>query len=232
MMLRNTRWIVLAAFAALAAGCASSKPRDGSEPDPGASAGVNEPSQLLRRARDLQSKEGCAKAVPVYRIVSGYGEDYDVAQHELGACLLEMTGESDAETSLFRQEALFWLNRAAWAGNPRAQGKLAEILSGAPRYAVAHVEADPQQALVWSIIYSDNSVRDTYGLKATPPLVSDHLQSTLPEPQKEAAQVEAAGFRKIVMSGFEPMADESDQMGEGQQRNFRSPPTDRRRPRQ
>jgi hypothetical protein len=226
-----TKWTALIVVAIVAAGCASPKRGGPGGAQAVAPAGVNQPSQLLRQARDLQAKEGCEKAAPVYRIVSGYGEDYEVAQFELGACLLEMTGASDQETALFRQEALLWLNRAAWAGNPRAQGKLAEILSAAPRYSVLLVQSDPQQALVWSIVYDANSIRDTYGMKPTPALVSSHLQSSLSSAQQEAARNDAAKFRKIVMSGFVPTADKRDEEVDEQRRGSGPPPGGRRRPR-
>ena len=180
--------------------------------------GVDQPSLLLSKARDQQAKEGCAKAAPAYRIVSGYGEGYEIAQYELGACLLEMTGASDMETILFREESLFWLNRAAYAGNPRAQLKLAEVLSGAPAYAVTHVSPNPQRAMMWSVVYEANGARETYGLKPVGSLVVTHLSSALSVDAAEAAKAEAAKFRKIAMDEFTPPArGQAGERGQGPQ---------------
>lgn len=190
-------------FAALLAACASSRGGPQTPPRP---IGLTQPSALLAQARDFQARKGCAKAAPVYRIVSSHGDGHDVAQYELGACLLEMEGESDAETALFRQEALFWLSRAAWAGNARAQGKLAEVLSGAAPYKVSHVAPDPVAAMMWSIVYDANGTREVYGLRALPPLVRDHLASVMTQEGLVTAQREAASFAKIAMAGFVPTA--------------------------
>lgn len=193
--------------AALLAACASSRggPRGGGQMSMGP-IGLTQPSALLAQARDFQARGGCPKAAPVYRIVASHGDGHDVAQYELGACLLEMQGESDAETALFRQEALFWLSRAAWAGNARAQGRLAEVLSGADLYKVSLVAPDPVAAMMWSIVYDGNGTREVYGLRALPPMVRDHLAAALTPQTLAAAQREAASFSRIEMAGFVPTA--------------------------
>lgn len=207
MNMRRALRLSVLCLAALLAACASSRggPRGGGQM-PRGPVGVNQPSALLAQARDYQAKGGCAKAAPVYRIVASHGDGHDVAQYELGACLLEMEGESGAETALFRQEALFWLNRAAWAGNARAQGKLAEVLSGAPAYRVSLVAPDPVAAMMWSIVYDANGTREVYGLRALAPLARDHLASVLTPEGLAAAQREAASFSRIAMAGFVPTA--------------------------
>lgn len=215
-MTRPSLSFTLLCCAALVAGCASGRPSGAPRAGGfgGGAVGVNQPSLLLAKARDLQAREGCAKAAPVYRIVSSHGGGHDVAQYELGACLLQMEGESDAETGLFRQEALFWLSRAAWAGNARAQGKLAETLSGAAPYKASFVTPDPVEAMKWAIVYDKNGTRETYGLRALPPLVRDHLSSVLPPEGLSAAQGEAASFRRISMSEFTPIVRSGEEGGD------------------
>ncbi|WP_425410352.1 hypothetical protein [Hyphococcus sp.] len=184
--------------------------------------GVNQPSALLAKARDIQAKQGCAKAAPTYRIVSSYGEGYEIAQYELGACLLEIEGGSVTETALFRDEGLFWLKRAAWAGNPRAQLKLAEILSGEPGSAVSHISADPARAMVWSIVYDQNGARETYGLKPVGPIVAGHLRAVLSAEMMDAARGDAARFQQISMDEFVPLAQDRDERAQSQERGRRS----------
>ncbi len=228
MIFRN---LMLSLLIAAAAGCASSgkRERGGRAAGP---VGVNQPSALLSHARDLQARQGCARAAPAYRIVSSFGDGYEIAQYELGACLLEMVGDSDEETALFRNESLFWLNRAAWAGNPRAQLKLAEILSGAPGQKISFIDSDPVRAEAWSIIYDKNGARETYGLRPLGSLVSAHLQSALAPEMTEAARMQAAQFHKISMTEFAPMASDearagSENRGSGPERSGER----RRRPR-
>ena len=191
-------------MAALAASCAS--PRRGGpggpQGGPGGQAGVDRPSALLAAAREQQARYGCAKAAPAYRIVASYGDGYEIAQYELGACLLEMKGTSDVETALFRQEGVFWLSRAAWAGDPRAQGKLAEALSGAQGYAASHINPDPEAALMWSIVYTANGARDTYALRPVPSPVMDHIASIASAEAAERARQKAAHFSRLTMAAF------------------------------
>lgn len=220
--------LALAAAAALAA-CSSGPQRGGPRGFSSGPVGVNEPSALLAQARDLQAKQGCAKAAPVYRIVSSHGDGHDTAQYELGACLLEIDGESDAETALFRQEALFWLTRAAWAGNARAQGKLAEALSGAPAYGATQFSADPVAAMAWAIVYDANGSRETFGLRPLSGRVMDHLRGALTPAEEAAARARAAQFTKISMEAFVPTARSDEGRGEGQA--FPAPQGDRRPPR-
>ncbi len=90
----------------------------------GPAPGLQQPGRLLAMARDTQAKKGCKSAIPAYRVISSFGDGYDIAQYELGACLLESATDNPAETALFHEEAALWLRRAAWAGNARAQLKL------------------------------------------------------------------------------------------------------------
>jgi TPR repeat protein len=228
MMLRLfTLALAAVALAACSSGPQRGGPRGGFSGGP---VGVNQPAALLAQARDLQAKQGCAKAAPVYRVVSSHGDGHDTAQYELGACLLEIEGESDAETALFRQEALFWLNRAAWAGNARAQGKLAEVLSGAPAYQPTLLPADPVASKAWAIVYDANGTRETFGLRPLSGQVTDHLRGALTLADEEAARARAATFTKISMESFVPTARDDEARREGQ--DFQGAPEGgRRRPR-
>ncbi len=224
------RLLTLAFAAAALAACSSGPKRGGPGGFSSGPIGVNQPAALLAQARDLQAKQGCVKAAPVYRIVSGHGDGHDTAQYELGACLLEIDGENEIETALFRQEALFWLNRAAFAGNARAQGKLAEALSGAPAYRVGAVAADPVAARAWAIVYDANGTRDTFGLRPLPGLVTDHLSGALSPADEAAARARAAQFTKISMESFVPTARGDEARSQDQQ--FQRPQGGgRRRPR-
>ncbi|MEO1241659.1 MAG: hypothetical protein AAFX54_07090 [Pseudomonadota bacterium] len=169
----------------------------------GPAPGIQQPGRLLAMARDTQAKRGCKSAIPAYRVISSFGDGYDIAQYELGACLLENVSENPAETALFREEAALWLRRAAWAGNARAQLKLAEALSGAAGYGHA-LAPNPEEALAWSAVYRENAKRDLYDLPNIPERVSEHLNATLDNEAQQRASQFADDFAAIKMAAFTP----------------------------
>lgn len=192
--------IIIVLLSAVAA--CSSSPKGGRQG--GGPVGVNQPSALLSKARDTQAQHGCARAIPAYRIVSSYGAGYEVAQFELGACLLEVATENTTEEALFRSEGLLWLRRAAWAGNPRAQGKLAEVLSGLKVFSDERVASDPIEAMMWAAIYDRNGSRNVFSLPDIPKPVINHINGQLSPTDLALAQKRAAEFRKIEMASFVP----------------------------
>lgn len=204
-------------FAALAAASADSAAlaQETAPPKEDPAAAMSRPERLLAHARDLQAKEGCGAAAPSYRVIAAFGEGYEIAQYELGDCLLKVTGATDAEAALYREEALFWLRRAAYAGNARAQHRLATALSGAELGGAPEVTPAPEEALGWALIYTDNSDRDLYGLAPIYPEILDHLAASLTEEQRERAEKFAADFDEIKMPLFTPPAM---QRGEGERR--------------
>lgn len=169
----------------LAGGCASG-PEQGPRGQ-GPAAGLNQSQMLLSRARTLQREKGCARAAPTYRVVASFGADYEVAQYELGACLLDMEGANADETALFREEGLLWIKRAAWGGNARAQHRLAHLLSGAGYEPARGIAADPQAAMGWALVYRENPARALYALPDVAEPVLAHLQGALSEEESAAA---------------------------------------------
>ncbi|MEO1135738.1 MAG: hypothetical protein AAFW68_03880 [Pseudomonadota bacterium] len=170
----------------------------------GGQSGLNQPSLLLSKAREVQAEQGCAAALPAYRVISSFGKGYHVAQYELGACLLTIDSATQAEAALLRMESDFWLHRAAWAGNARAQRKLAEILSGAAGYGDADFHTAPQEAAMWALVYAENSARDLYNLPELPSPVTRHLEATLTPQERQWAEQAANNFQTIDMAIFTP----------------------------
>ena len=207
--------VLLSSVALLVAlsACASKGGQRGGPPGGGegrGSASVNQPERLLSHARDEQAKKGCGPAIPAYRVAASFGDGYEVAQYELGACLLEVEATSDVEASLLVQEAQFWLNRAAWAGNARAQNKLATILSGANRTGAGLAPA-PAEAIKWAFVYEQNSARKLYNMKPVSMPVMEHLRATLDQSDFDAAESFAAAFRPVSMPGFAGLRQERPQ---------------------
>jgi hypothetical protein len=186
--------IVLSGLTACASG---HSPQQESGPPPG----LQQPGRLLAMAREIQAKKGCASAIPAYRVVSSFGEGYAIAQYELGACLLETDSASSAETALFREESVLWLRRAAWAGNARAQRKLAQLLSGADAHEGDALNEEVE-AMGWALIYGDNAARDLYDLPPVTSKTLTHLRTTLTPEAMKRAESFAEDFEEIKMASF------------------------------
>ncbi|MEO1014069.1 MAG: hypothetical protein AAFX08_02660 [Pseudomonadota bacterium] len=155
--------------------------------------------RVLAEARAALKKRGCAAAAPAYRVAAAMGEGFEAAQHELGDCLLEMEGETATETALFHQEGMFWLVRAAHAGNARAQRRLA-ILHASP-VAGAH---DPVAALRWSLAYQKNPEADLFGRGPLPRTMVEGLKQDLPEAVVADAEAFAASFEATPLAAYTP----------------------------
>lgn len=190
--------IIIVTVAACAA-AGKNRPPGGQARGPG---DVDQPQLLLAHARDVQAKKGCKTAIPAYRVIASFGEGYDIAQYELGACLLTVESASDVEASLFAKEAAFWLTRAAWAGNARAQFKLATALSGASAAGEETLNPAPADALKWALVYEKNSARALYNMKPVSPPVMDHLNAALNSETLAAAHAFADSFTPITMAAF------------------------------
>lgn len=181
--------VLLALITLTASAAAKDRPPP---PDAGLSA-----SRLLSIARDAREQQNCAAAAPTYRVVAAMGEGQEAAQHELGECLLLMDGASPTETALFRQEALFWLKRAAFAGNARAQRALAVHYG-----ARSNPEGSPAEALKWALVYKKNSDADLYGYKALPETFVPGLKQDVSPEALAAAESFAASFTPLMLAKF------------------------------
>jgi TPR repeat protein len=195
--------ILVTALAAVLLGACATGGSSGEAHGPTPS--IVQPERLLAHARNAQAEKGCEKAIPTYRVIAGFGEGFEVAQYELGACLLE-TAPTSEQAALLTQEGLFWLRRAAWAGNARAQWRLAMVLSGAPSPYAENVAAVPTEAMGWALVYKDNATRELYGLAPVYPKVLNHLNATLPQNAKADATTFADDFVEIKMAIFTPPA--------------------------
>ena len=183
----------------LAAACASNGPAPQSAnakvegpPDRRAKA---RPAPALAAARSIKSEKGCAAAAPTYRVTAAMGEGFEVAQSEFGMCLLQMTGGTDAETALFRQEGVFWLTRAAYAGEARAQRRLAEH---------ARQTGDHAAALSWALAFTDNSQTELFSFSPLAPDFIKSVSASLSASEIEAAHDFAKMLPSIKMAGYTP----------------------------
>lgn len=181
-----------------------------------------DPARLLKFAREKRTSEGCAAAAPAYRVVAGMGEGQEAAQEELGECLLDIKTENETERMLFRQEGAFWLARAAYAGNARAQRRLA-IETAAPASSLH----DPKASLKWALVYGKNPDAKLYGFGPLPPTMEPGLRAALDEASIAEAEKFAAGFAPLHLQKFEPPA--RGEKRAGAERPKAPPPGGRRR---
>lgn len=189
---------LVVAFVIMACGAAAAE----GKPAPPAEQALASAARLLSAARETRERSGCAEAAPAYRVVAAMGEGQEPAQHELGECLLLIDGASAAETALFRQEALFWLARAAYAGNARAQRALA-VHYGSIRAPEAAAEA-----LKWALVYERNGDANVYGFKSLPPTFTPGLRKDLGTEGTSKAEAFAASFKPVMLAKFAPPAPE------------------------
>ena len=202
---RNTIFAITLSALALSA-CASG-PSRGRGGGGGGGAKIDVSSQaetILSDARKKKAESSCAAAIPSYRVVSSFGKGYEVAQSELGACLLEVaTVSNPANASLLREEALLWLRRSAYAGNASAQLALADALSGASPIANS-ITPDLVEGYGWALIYKDNAAHKLYGLPELHPAVANHFNAQLDDTTRSAAQSFAANYKRVEMDVFVP----------------------------
>lgn len=164
---------------------------------PASAPSEEEASRIIAFARALREEKGCAAAVPTYRVVAAMGAGLEAAQHELGECLIAIEGASPAETALYKQEALFWLTRAAYAGNARAQRALAVYYG-----AGDNPDRSEKEALRWALVYQANGEADLYGYKALPPTFAPGLRSALSAAEVADAEAFAKTFSAIRMAAY------------------------------
>lgn len=173
-------------------------PIEGEEAATRATVHQDDAGRLVAFARRLREGKGCAAAAPAYRVIAGMGEGQEAAQHELGECLLDIDGATPTETLLFRQEGEFWLTRAAFAGNARAQRRLLTEMA-----SPASALHDPKSALHWALVYDENPTAALYGYKALPATLVTGLKASLSASDIADAEAFAAAFAPLYLAKFE-----------------------------
>lgn len=201
-------------FTLLALGACASGGQRGEGQAPARVDVTSQTERILADARKKKAETSCAQAIPSYRVVASFGKGHDTAQFELGSCLLETAAAKPGDPLLI-DEGLFWLRRAAYAGNARAQIALATALSGAQvtgnntghnteHMAAAGITPDMVEAFGWSLIYADNAAHNLYGLPDLNPLTADHFTTAMTPAMVDAAEEFAASFATVEMDVFIP----------------------------
>ncbi|MBI1365536.1 MAG: hypothetical protein GC153_06215 [Alphaproteobacteria bacterium] len=204
------RQLGVAAIAILVFGASASLAKNKAEPAPARPPTAAEANRILAFARETRQAKGCEAALADYRVIAAMGEGFEAAQDELGECLLEAPGASAIETTLRREEALFWLRRAAYAGNARAQRALAELYAG-PK----NPEHSDLEALKWALLYEANPDASLYGYKDFPRTFVPGLKGVLSPEAVEEAQAFVKNFTPVRLALYQgPPRREAGQRGE------------------
>lgn len=157
----------------------------------------DEAPRVLAHARKVKDKDGCAAAAPAYRVVAAMGEGFEAAQQELGECLLDFNVATGVEAALLREEAVLLLKRAAFAGNARAQRRLATLYASptAP-------EANTGEALKWALAYEANPESKLYGFQSLPSTMIQGLKKAASAETLAAAESAARDFATIKQAAY------------------------------
>jgi len=149
------------------------------------------------------------------------GRGFEIAQAELGECLLTMTSDSKAEVTLFQQEGVFWLERAAFAGDARAQRLLSTAL------AEKSSQAERVRAPSWTPLLETNANAELYSYKPLHLSFVSDIKSYLTAEKILQAETFATNFSIIRIARYHSLAQTD------RSRNHRQRPEDlerRRRP--
>lgn len=133
------------------------------------------------KAVELRLAGKCDQAIPILRRLS---EDDDIAEYNLGLCLIDV-GKAGGNANSSHEGAQ-WVLKAADHGLPNAQLSLVSIyLDG------SGVAKDPVEAAKWALLYRENGTRVAIGMPNLSPAMAARLDGVLTEQTWAEAQTRA-----------------------------------------
>jgi len=147
------------------------------------------------RGVTLKREGKFADAMPYFAQVAGLGFGYEVAQYNLGDCILRLGDAADdphAADQKYREGAV-WVALAAQSGDVNAQALFAELL-----YAGKGVPADPNAAAMYLNLADGNS-RNEFMLGERREGLDTVRHGLSPE-QLEEGRTRALGFDVLVQT--------------------------------
>jgi TPR repeat protein len=163
--------------------------------DPGGFDDAVKPAEKKTRAdpvgvaEDLRLKGKCDKAVPILRGLADEGPGYEIAQFNLGLCLIDLAKVDNQDAPDLNKEGASWVLRAANAGYGRAQAESVLLYLDA-----TGVAADPVEAKKWALIYHSNGLRLALGLPDIAPDVAARLDAAMTAAKSAEARSRAASW--------------------------------------
>jgi TPR repeat protein len=151
-----------------------------------------DPNRAYTEGLDLKNQGNCARAIEILRPVANLGPGYENAQTALGMCLLQAK-PADKDLSSDSADGLTWLQRAADAGWPEAQGELAAAYAFGPA-----ATRNGNEAAYWLALYQNNPGRQRIGFAPMPAADVASIEKLLTSAQKEAGAQRAAMWERKV----------------------------------
>lgn len=146
-------------------------------------------NDVFARGVELHEAEDCRKAVPHLYQAAFHGPGYEDAQWRLGECLMRRTPPAISSTQYL--EGLMWTRRAAEAGWPEAQARL----------AVVYTQDDlmrPIEAAMWLTLADRNLGRSRIGFVPLSPDTMATIRARLAPSDIAEGEARANGWKKTV----------------------------------
>ncbi len=150
-----------------------------------------DPNAAYSAAIDLKTKGDCAGASMRLRPIASLGPGYENAQTALGECLIQTDGASELSADYL--EGLAWLRRAADAGWPEAQGRLAQTHALGPTAIRSAGEA-----AYWLTLYDTNTGKSRVGFAPLDSSLLAAIRSAITPAEKAAGEKRAAAWQRKV----------------------------------
>jgi len=184
-----------------------------SGPFDGPGGGMHRPpgQESFSQVLAMRTDQGCEAAIPPLRRFASYGGGFEIAQFELGDCLVEeaRATNDDAGRAALAREAEAVLLKAANSNEPNAQGLLTALYFRGDVLGKDVVEAGK-----WFLLYSRNNLRINLGARALPKGLETDMRNTLTEDQWKAATAAADAFDVTIQPSVAPPEREGSE-GEG-----------------
>jgi hypothetical protein len=158
---------------------------------------VKLPPDPVGAGEDLRLAGKCDRAVVNLRPFAERGAGNEIAQFNLGMCLLDLAAHATdpAKTADMRHEGAQWILQAANAGLGKAQAEAVVLyLDG------TGVASDPAEADKWALIYHNNGMRISVGMPDIGPAVKSRLDAALTDAMRAQARSRADDWKQTVQA--------------------------------
>lgn len=147
-----------------------------------------------QKAMSYKEHGECARAIPLLEPMARRGHGYEVAQYELGQCLLKTAAAaaSPAEAARARADGASWILKAANSEIPAAQQEAIRLYEDG-----IGVAADPLEAGKWLLVLERNPMRRVFGPAAIDPDLEKQLRKSLTSAQWAQAQARADRWQPV-----------------------------------
>jgi TPR repeat protein len=158
---------------------------------------VKLPPDPVGAAEELRLSGRCNIAVPALRLFAEHGVGNEIAQFNLGMCLLDFAAkEHDAKPAGdMRQEGAQWIVQAANGGFGKAQAQAVVLYLDGTGVAV-----DPAEADKWALLYHDNGMRISIGMPDIGPAVKSRLDAALTDAMRAQGRSRADSWKQTAQA--------------------------------